>query len=335
MRTTLTRLSCVLLLTAAGCGVHEYFRAGAHHDPRDDFGPATELGSRVDAGVTFDAAAADAAADGGDPDAASLPYSGPPRIVLGDKLLSKEDVVAFIHFGHSNMAGRAYSPKGEGNYFYETDPHAWMYHVGKPPELAFEPQTAGDAKALRDHRGGPGEALLKHAIQLAPHKYFLSLGFAQTGAQCAQYLPGAVYYDSMMQAAIAVKDRVTFAAIVIMLGITETSETDQKGYPECIAQIVSAIRRDVDRPDLPVLLTDYEREASDTLAVTTAFAQAIIPEIQKVPSRVANLVLVPTDGLGMQDDHHFDYLGHKEWTRRALELMRSQGWFPWAEQPSE
>ena len=31
----------------------------------------------------------------------------------------------------------------------------------------------------------------------------------------------------------------------------------------------------------------------------------------------------------MQDDHHFNFDGHKEWTRRVLQIMQDKGWFPW------
>jgi hypothetical protein len=250
-------------------------------------------------------------------------------IDLGGTMVAKEDAIAFIHLGHSNMAGRAIDPATTKTYFTTTDPHAWMYHVGKAPELALEPYTAGDD--LSGIYGGPGTALLKQAVELAPDKYFVSLGFGKTSAYCSQFLPGSLYYDSVMQAPLAIKDRVTFAAIVIMLGITERHGTsaDISGYSDCINTLVTAIRKDVGRPDLPLLITDYEQEASPPLDVNSAFAQSIIPEIHKIPTLVSNSVLVPTDGLGMQDDHHFNFDGHKEWTRRVLQIMQDKGWFPW------
>lgn len=252
-------------------------------------------------------------------------------IDLGDQTVAKEDVIAFIHVGHSNMAGRAFGPADARPYFFdETDPHAWMYHAGKPPELAKEPYTAGDD--LSGTWGGPGTALLKQAVQMAPDKYFLSLGFGQTSAYCTQYLPGALYYDMLIAAPKAIKDRVTFGAIVIMLGITERHGTsaDISGYSDCINKLVTAIRKDVGQPDLPLLITDYEQEASGMLAVTSSFAQQIIPEIRKIPSVVSNSALVPTDDLSMQDDHHFDFNGHKTWTKRVLDIMKQKGWFLWA-----
>jgi hypothetical protein len=244
--------------------------------------------------------------------------------------ITRQDAVAFIHFGHSNMAGRATGPAADRPYFFEeTDPHAFMYHVGKPMELALEPYTATDRPERMG--GGPGTALVKQAAALAPGTYFISLGYGRSAATCAQYLPGSLYYDAAMEAALAIKDRVTFAAIVIMLGIAEVHGTpaDISGFSDCIARLVTAIREDVARPDLPVLISDYEQNATGKLAVDTDFARAIMPQIRSVPERVSNSAVVPTDGLGMQDDHHFDLTGHKMWTQRVLQIMQDRGWFPW------
>jgi hypothetical protein len=204
-----------------------------------------------------------------------------------------------------------------------------MYHVGMPPALAKEP-TAELSTSTR--YGGPGTALVKQAAALAPDKYFISLGYGKGSAYCSQFLPGSLYYDQMMTDTIAIKDRVTFAAIVIMLGITERHGTsgDITGFSSCINELVTAIRDEVGRPDLPVLLCDYEQESTGALAVSSSFARSIIPEIRNVPSVVSNSAIVPTDGLGMQDDHHFDFDGHKLWTQRVLQIMRDKGWFPWA-----
>lgn len=256
-------------------------------------------------------------------------------IQLGSENVAKEDVIAFIHFGHSNMAGRGDAPTELRPYFLEeTDAHAWMYHVGAPPELAKEPYTAGDniADQTKNHMAGPGVALLKQAVEMAPNKYFMSLGYAQSNAYCSQYLPGGLYYDAMMAAPKAIKGRVKFGAIVVMLGITEHDGggTDPGRYSQCINTIVTSIRADLGEPDLPLLLSDYEREANGEFAVGQPIANRIIPEISKVPGLVYNSVLVPTDGLSMQG-HHFDLNGHKVWTKRALDLMKEKGWFPWAQ----
>src|SRR5258708_18272014 len=144
----------------------------------------------------------------------------------------------------------------------------------------------------------------------------MSLGFAVGSAYCTQFLPGALYYDQLIAAPKAIKGRVTFGAIVIILGITERHGTaaDITGYSGCINQLVAAIRTDVGEHNLPLLITDYEMQATGMLAPNQPFALQIIPEIHKIPNVVSNSTLVPTDGLQMQDDHHFNYEGHKVWT---------------------
>jgi hypothetical protein len=82
-------------------------------------------------------------------------------------------------------------------------------------------------------------------------------------------VPGALYYDTLIAAPKAIKDRVTFGAIVIMLGVTERhgSATDISDYSGCIDKLVTAIRKDVGQPDLPLLITDYEQESTGPLSV--------------------------------------------------------------------
>jgi hypothetical protein len=55
----------------------------------------------------------------------------------------------------------------------------------------------------------------------------------------------------------------------------------------------------------------------------------MVPLINQLPGLISNLVLVPTDGIEMQDNHHFDLQGHKDWAGRVISLMQSNNWFPW------
>jgi hypothetical protein len=201
-----------------------------------------------------------------------------------------------------------------------------MYHPGSAPELALEPKTAGTRFA------GPGTALLKEAAALAPDYYFISLGFGEPSAYCSQFLPDHLYYENLIAAPKAIKGRVTFGGIFIYLGITERhgSEADRTGFAGCINQLVTAIRSDVGEPNLPLLETDYEVEASGEFAVGGEVYNAIYPQIQKIPSTVSNSALVSAEGLGMEDNHHFNLDGQRTWVQRALTIMRQKGWFPWA-----
>jgi Carbohydrate esterase, sialic acid-specific acetylesterase len=265
--------------------------------------------------------------------AAGAPPASGVTFPLGGVNVPKENVVAFIHVGHSNMQGQGTVPTASRPYhFTNTDPHAWLYHVGAPPRLALEPFTAGDPTQPGTPRGGPGTALVKEAAKLAPNTYFLSLGFAVPSAYCSQFVPGALYYDQLIAAPKAVVGKVTFGAIVIYLGITERHGTaaDRANFPNCINTLVTAIRKDVGEPNLPLIMNDYEVQATGELAVGGAVANEIMPQIAKIPATVSNSVLIPCSApLGMQDDHHFNLDGQLTWVTRALQAMKDKGWFVW------
>jgi hypothetical protein len=246
---------------------------------------------------------------------------------INGTVLPKEDVIAFVHVGHSNMLGYGNSPSASRAYhFTEMNLRAWAYKNNTwSPALE---RTAGRGSSL----AGPGTALVKQAVDLAPSRYFVSLGYGVGSAYCSQFLRGGLYYDQYMAMPLALKGKVTFGAIVIMLGITERHGTDQDitNFPTCINNMVTAIRTDLGEPNLPVLVCDYEMGATGSeLSPTGSFGQKIIPRIRDIPNVVSRSAIVPTDGLGMQDDHHFNLDGQKEWSRRVLATMKEKGWFPW------
>lgn len=346
--------AAALILVA--CGVQEHPHATSMDGVTDDFGPINGTGGMpVTAGgsattvagtgtlagappVAGTTSSGGSAAAGGPPTggapatggSAAMGGSGPlsgVTINLGGVEVPKEQAIAFIHVGHSNMAGRATRPNASRPYhFQETHPHAWMYHPGSSPALAIEPKTAGDSDAA-----GPGTALVKEAAMLAPNTYFISLGFGKASAYCSQFLPSGLYYDQLIDGPKKIKGRVTFGAIFIYLGITERhgSDADRNGFSNCINELVTAIRTDVGEPNLPFMMNDYETGATGELAVGGAVYNAIKPQIDKVPTVVSNSSLVSADGLGMEDDHHFNLDGQRTWVQRAMMTMQQRGWFPW------
>jgi hypothetical protein len=264
-------------------------------------------------------------------------------INIGGTNVPKENAIAFLHFGHSNMAGRGVDLPATRPFFFgpPNDPHAWMYHSGKGFQPAAEPGTAGDSGNMVNGlvSGGPGTALVKEAVALAPDKYFISVGFGQSSAYCSQFLPGALYYSKVMAGALEIKDKVTWAGIMIYLGITERhgTQADIDNYPQCINKLVTQIRTDLGQPNLPMMINDYEMNTTGPLAPspTNTFYNAILPKIHEVPMVVSNSILIPTTTVMMQDDHsttddhHFSLDGHKEYVRVMLQGMKDKGWFPW------
>jgi hypothetical protein len=358
VRRAAIRLRLLGTFGLAACGVTEHPHETQAIDTSNDFGPSapavpaapgvSDVAAPVDSANPNEAATTDEAgvqeAPGALPLAPNAAPTGlqttgalPPAptlsgvsINLGGVDVPKEHAIAFIHLGHSNMAGRASRPNASRPFhFQETHPRAWLYHPGSPPELALEPNTAGDTP-----NAGPGTALVKEAAMLAaPDDYFISLGFGVPSAYCSQFLPSGLYYDQLIAGPLAIKDRVTFGGIFIYLGITERhgTEADRTGFADCINELTTAIRNDVGVPDLPLLINDYEVEGTGEFAVGGEVATAIMPQIAKIPSTVENSALVSAEGLGMQDNHHFNLDGHRVWVQRALAIMQEKGWFPWTQ----
>src|ERR1017187_8771088 len=245
------------------------------------------------------------------------------------KFGAQEKGVGVIYFGHSNMRGQASVPTSLNPYFYNTEDGLWSYKGSF--SLAKEPTAPEGTITL----AGPGMAILhsaRGAVASSSDVQFISIGYGIGSKTSVDYQKSGIYYPIFMGWAGKLKGNVTFGAIVIMLGLTDAEHLASNlvpGFPTRMAQIVSDIRADLGEPNLPVLFCDYEMGATGTFVPTGAIGQAMMPLIHQLPSLISNLVLVPTDSLEMQDDHHFDMQGHKDWAGRVISLMQSNNWVPW------
>jgi len=261
----------------------------------------------------------------------AVPPASPPGvgITINGTFVPKDKAIVFIHFGHSNMAGLAQVPNSMRPYFFTTGPKLWSYQGGGKFVPAVEP-TAPDPPV---HLGaGPGMAWLRAAQAAAgPDYHFISVAKGHGGSPSTDFVKGGLYYSAFMDKAIELKGKVTFGGVFIMLGITERHIplAQQDGMPGRIKQIVADIRADLGEPNLPVLHTQYEVEATGDLALTSAVGKKIAPLIEMLPSMIPNLALVPTDKTTLIDNHHFDMVGHKLWADRGIQIMIDRGWFPW------
>jgi carbohydrate esterase-like sialic acid-specific acetylesterase len=266
-------------------------------------------------------------------DAAAPPSNPPPPpatgafVVIGGVQVPREKALVFIHYGHSNMAGRGINPVSLRPLFYDTDPKIWSYGEDGQFVPAREP-TAPDGGI----GAGPGMAWLKAAAAAAgPDYYLISIAKGQGSATTAQYLKGGLYYSTFMNRAVRLKGKVTFAAVFVMMAITDRHMplADQGGFADRTVKIISDIRADLGEPNLPVLHTDYEVTATGALAVDSDLGKRMRPLVLSLPQRIANLALVPTDQITLEDDHHFTLAGQKIWAERGVKIMIDRGWFPW------
>jgi hypothetical protein len=339
--------AAALLVAAAalGCGLQEYPRGSnrglATGGTKGTVEPPPAMGD--DAAVTPpddrpppDAGAA-LEAGAGRPDVVVPPVSG-PGVVIAGKMIPREKVIVLLHLGHSDMAGRAQGPAELKPFFYDTDPHLWQYKKGGVWNPAKEPLCPDGGTPGHPQGAGPGMALLRRALMAAPDAYIVSIGYGSSldfEAGCFSYRKGGLFHDQIIAPALELKGKVTFGGLFTMLGYDGRTDPRAKngGYIACLAGLAQDFRTELGEPDLPFIPGDYERGATGTWAPGCCGAPQVIAQLAMVPMRVPRSFLIPTDGLPMQDDHHFNLKGHQLWAERAFDGMAAAGLVPWATAP--
>ncbi len=266
-----------------------------------------------------------------------LPATGP--LVIDGKEVPREKVLVVLHIGHSNMAGRSLGPEDLKPYFYEPHPQLWSYSWEDPVRgsgplrfrpavepLSPDPYTLGAA--------GPGMALLRSTLALAPDAYVVSIGRGHSGRDiggCPAFQKGGPLHDLVMLPAQRLKGRATFAAVFTMFGATEfEAGRSPTNLASCMIQVAADIRAELGEPDLPFMVGDYEAAALGDWLPSNPGPMEVIQQLQRVIAEVPRSALIPTTDIPMQDDHHFNLLGHKIWAERGLAILKEKGWAPWA-----
>jgi hypothetical protein len=293
-------------------------------------------------------AAADSA---GSRDAMAMGEAAPPPVmpaagvVINGVLVPREKAIVFLHIGHSNMAGRSTTPEELRPLSFETHPRLWAYGKGGAWRPAKEPLSADSLTSTCGGVGceglpfgaGPGMSILRTALAAAPpDAYLISIGRGQSGTNggyCRSFRKGGLLYDFVMGPAQELKGKVTFAAVWTMLGLSEDNDGPNNArFGDCMVAIANDMRRDLDAPDLPFVMGDWEAGAQGDLAPTSEVGQIVVPQLHALPDRIPRSVLIPTEGLPINalDGHHYNLAGHKMWAERGMALLKAKDWMPWA-----
>ena len=234
-----------------------------------------------------------------------------------------------LHFGHSNMLGHGATPESLRPYFFTPQPRLWSYRGNNSFMPAVEPLSSGGRSR---NTAGPGMALLRAAAALAPDDYhFISIGLGVGSATTQDWSKGGLHYSRVVDLAVQLKGRVTFGAAVVMLGITDRHmpAAQQPGFADRMVKIAADLRADLATPDLAILHTDYEMESTGELSADSPVGRLFRPLMLSLPDRISRCAIVPTEMLGMQDDHHFNMAGQKDWSDRTIKILVDRGWAPW------
>jgi hypothetical protein len=256
-------------------------------------------------------------------------------VVIAGTPVPRNRALVFLHIGHSNMAGRSETPSSERPFFYDTHPRLWAYARGNAWRPAVEP-LSGDS--MTRGRAGPGMAILRTALGLAPDAHVISIGHGQsgqTGGYCRSYRRGGLLYRVVMDPALELRGKVTFAAVFVMLGISELDDVaNARSFGTCVQGVVRDMREDLGEPGLPFVFGDWEHEVMTEVGPDSDIARIITPQLRALPEQLPRLVLIDTVGLPIEeDDHHYTLIGQKLWAERGFALLVTGGLAPWARAP--
>jgi hypothetical protein len=270
-------------------------------------------------------------------DGASSPAPPPPEggagITINGRFVPRSRAVVFLHIGHSNMAGRATTPADLKSFFYDVHPQLWAYAKGGQWRAAKEPLAPDSSTG---NAAGPGMALLRTAVaKAAPDTHFISIGHGHSGSfggTCVSFRKGGLLYDIVMAPARELVGKVTFGGIFTMFGQSEYrfAPAVQRMLADCLQGVASDMRADLQDAEIPFMVGDYEAGISrPDIAPSSVNGTTIAAQIRMVPEKTPTAAVIPTDGLPMQDDHHFNLAGHKGWAERAIDILMMKGWARW------
>ena len=279
--------------------------------------------------------------------AALLFQAAGAQVNLGGVAVPKDKFVVFLFIGHSNMAGRDINHSDN-----VTDPRVWNYRWMSDKQWVLAKEEPGNLKNGLSGRGcgGGGMPNLKALAKAFPGYYIGAVDNASLSATCKgsvevnssgmpgdsnRYWKGSQLYNEITTAAKEVRKTATLGGIFCMLGAIEGTRTDEqicRNFSGDIRQMVLDIRADIGEPDLPFVMGRYEAGATGSYSTGKPLPKIIAEQIDSVPSKLPFSALVESQGLEMLDDHHYTAtaLGHGEWARRSLEIIKSKGWFPGA-----
>jgi hypothetical protein len=262
-----------------------------------------------------------------------MPPPAGDGVVIGGMAVPRDKAIVFLHLGHSNMAGRTTTPPELRPLNFETHPRLWAYAKGGAFRPAKEP-LSGDH--LTRGGAGPGMSILRTALEMAPDDaQVISIGRGHDGSiggYCRNFRKGGLLYDVVMVPAVELKGRVTFGAIFVMLGVNEFRRdlANLTRFNECLAGIAADMRGDLGDADIPFLLGDWEAGATGAFDPKHDYAITTRMQMRIAEMKVNRFGIIPSEGLPMSDDHHYNLVGYKMWAERGFKILKDAGWITWS-----
>ncbi|MBN1759841.1 MAG: hypothetical protein JW863_16055 [Chitinispirillaceae bacterium] len=265
-------------------------------------------------------------------------------IDLGGTEVPKDRFIVYLLIGHSQAAGVIRFGNDK-----VTDPHAWVYRWATTRTWEPAKETGSLSAGLSGRgTGGPGMPFLKLMAGRHDDYYFGVISNASPAATCHEintgsngsnvpseenrYWRDAQLFDEIISAAREVAEEATLGGVLCMLGSIEATRaadvTGCENFSNDIAEMARDMRDSLGIPGLSFIVADYEKGASGDFDTDLEWPAIIAGQLDSVPSKLSNCVLVNSEDIPLMDDHHFTIAGQKEWVRRAADSLHEKNFFP-------
>ena len=276
-----------------------------------------------------------------------LAQTGFAQVKLGNITVPRDHMIVFVFIGHSNVQSAWESLAPDTNVFVGTHPRLWNFNIadqfnGGPQHAwipAKEPIHMRNADLIPCY--GPGMPFLKDLIATLPPDYYLGIvqnaeGNAELKAnyvdnQVSEY--GTNLYTQIHDAIVALDTTVTWGGVVTMIGIVERADSvAASNFATNMDTLILRFRSLTKTPNLPFLITQYEKGAWDDFAISLHYGMTIARQIDSIPTFVPFTHVISTDwtvdvAKYLDDSHHFNPVGQIYWSGLASNICTSAGFF--------
>ncbi len=226
-----------------------------------------------------------------------------------------------LMLGQSNMAGRG----DFGQVKPIRNPMCYMLRMGRWQPMC---EPVNPDRAIFDGKYRSGISLAASFADEYAKNLQRPVGLipcADGGTTISQWLPGELDYDhALMQAKLAMRtSRLT--AILWHQGESDCiRQEDVAAYRGRFHQVITSLRRDLGRPDLPVIIGELHRNIGESWK--TQGREAQLNEIlNQLVREIPHCAIASSEGLTVKPDGiHFDSESCREFGKRYFQALTEQ-----------
>jgi hypothetical protein len=217
----------------------------------------------------------------------------------------------YLAIGQSNMAGRADIPSkhaGElaGVFLYTGDEFTPWIPAKNPLNLYSSIRKEESMQRL-----SPAYSFARQVAKRTSAKVGLVVN-ARGGTSIAEWMPGTVYYDQLIQKAGEAAAFGIIKGVIWHQGESDLGKLDT--YLADLEKLIQHIRADLARPQLPFVAGEIAEDQPGRDAFNRLIAQ--------LPARVPHTAVVSSNGTKTFDKVHFDTKSQLKMGKRYAQKMK-------------